>query len=122
MLEIDHHAETNHNGGQLQFGPEGDLYIGVGDGGSEGDPHNYGQNTDVLLGKILRIAPLPGGGYAIPPGNPFAKAAGHRGEIWAYGLRNPWRFSFDRKTGDLDHRRRGAGQVRGDRLRPPRRR
>ena len=101
VLTIDHHAETNHNGGQLGFGPEGDLYIGVGDGGSEGDPHDYGQNTDVLLGKVLRISPLAGGGYAIPPGNPFAKAAGHRGEIWAYGLRNPWRFSFDRKTGDL---------------------
>ena len=101
VLTIDHHAETNHNGGQLGFGPEGDLYIGVGDGGSEGDPHDYGQNTDVLLGKVLRISPLAGGGYAIPPGNPFAKAAGHRGEIWPYGLRNPWRFSFDRKTGDL---------------------
>ncbi len=101
VLTIDHHAETNHNGGQLQFGPEGDLYIGVGDGGSEGDPHNYGQNTDVLQGKILRIAPGADGGYSIPPGNPFAHGAGHRPEIWAYGLRNPWRFSFDRKTGDL---------------------
>jgi glucose/arabinose dehydrogenase len=101
VLTIDHHAETNHNGGQLQFGPEGDLYIGVGDGGSEGDPHNYGQNTSSLLGKLLRIAPLPGGGYAIPAGNPFAKQAGRRPEIWAYGLRNPWRFSFDRVTGDL---------------------
>ena len=101
VLNIDHHAETNHNGGQLQFGPEGDLYVGVGDGGNEGDPHNYGQNTDVLLGKLLRIAPLAGGGYAIPPGNPFAKTPGRRPEIWAYGLRNPWRFSFDRATGDL---------------------
>jgi glucose/arabinose dehydrogenase len=101
VLTIDHHTQTNHNGGQLQFGPDGDLYVGVGDGGSEGDPHNFGQNTGVLLGKLLRIAPRPGGGYAIPAGNPFAAAAGRRAEIWAYGLRNPWRFSFDRRTGDL---------------------
>jgi glucose/arabinose dehydrogenase len=101
VLTIDHHTESNHNGGQLQFGPDGDLYIGVGDGGSEGDPHNYGQNTDVLLGKLLRISPRSGGGYTIPEGNPFAGAGGHRAEIWAYGLRNPWRFSFDRTTGDL---------------------
>ncbi len=101
VLTIDHHTESNHNGGQLQFGPDGDLYIGVGDGGNEGDPHNYGQNTGVLLGKVLRIAPRPGGGYAIPAGNPFAHQAGRRPEIWAYGLRNPWRFSFDRSTGDL---------------------
>lgn len=101
VLTINHHSETNHNGGQLQFGPDGDLYIGVGDGGSEGDPHNFGQNTRVLLGKLLRIAPHPGGGYTIPPGNPYAKGSGRRREIWAYGLRNPWRFSFDRRTGDL---------------------
>ena len=101
VLTIDHHAETNHNGGQLQFGPEGDLYVGVGDGGSEGDPHDYGQNTDVLLGKVLRISPSPDGGYTIPAGNPFANKPGHRAEIWAYGLRNPWRFSFDRRTGAL---------------------
>jgi glucose/arabinose dehydrogenase len=101
VLTIDHHSETNHNGGQLQFGPDGYLYIGVGDGGSEGDPHNYGQNTGVLVGKLLRIAPLPGGGYKIPHDNPYASRAGGRPEIWAYGLRNPWRFSFDRRTGDL---------------------
>ncbi len=101
VLTIDHHAETNHNGGQLQFGPDGDLYIGVGDGGSEDDPHNYGQNTGVLVGKLLRIAPRAGGGYTIPASNPFAHRAGRRAEIWAYGLRNPWRFSFDRRTGDL---------------------
>jgi glucose/arabinose dehydrogenase len=101
VLTIDHHAETNHNGGQLQFGPDGDLYIGVGDGGSEDDPHNYGQNTGVLVGKVLRIAPRPAGGYTIPASNPFAHQAGRRAEIWAYGLRNPWRFSFDRRTGDL---------------------
>jgi glucose/arabinose dehydrogenase len=101
VLTIDHHEFTNHNGGQLAFGPDGDLYIGVGDGGSEGDPNNNGQNTDSLLGKILRIDPSPGGGYTIPSGNPFAGQPGHRAEIWAYGLRNPWRFSFDHKAGSL---------------------
>jgi hypothetical protein len=101
VLTIDHQSETNHNGGQLQFGPDGDLYIGVGDGGSEGDPHNYGQNIRVLVGKILRIAPRPGGGYMIPPGNPYGRGSRGRREIWASGLRNPWRFSFDRRTGDL---------------------
>jgi len=101
VLEIGHHPYTNHNGGQLAFGPEGDLYIGVGDGGSEDDPEDNGQNTDTLLGKILRIDPSTGGGYTIPPGNPFAGQSGKRAEIWAYGLRNPWRFSFDRSTGDL---------------------
>jgi glucose/arabinose dehydrogenase len=101
VLTIDHHTESNHNGGQLQFGPDGDLYIGVGDGGSEDDPHSFGQNTGVLLGKVLRIAPRPNGGYTIPTGNPFVHRAGRRPEIWAYGLRNPWRFSFDRRTGDL---------------------
>jgi glucose/arabinose dehydrogenase len=101
VLTIDHHLYTNHNGGQLAFGPDGDLYIGVGDGGSEGDPDNNGQNTDTLLGKILRIEPSPDGGYTIPPGNPFVGQPGRRAEIWAYGLRNPWRFSFDRVTGDM---------------------
>ncbi len=101
VLSIEHHLYPNHNGGQLQFGPDGYLYLGVGDGGSEDDPLGNGQNTDVLLGKLLRIAPKPGGGYAIPAGNPFVGQAGKRAEIWAYGLRNPWRFSFDRKTGSL---------------------
>jgi glucose/arabinose dehydrogenase len=101
ILRIAHHEFSNHNGGQLAFGPEGDLYIGVGDGGSEGDPHSNGQNTDTLLGKILRIAPSVAGGYTIPSGNPFAGQAGKRPEIWAYGLRNPWRFSFDSTTGDM---------------------
>jgi glucose/arabinose dehydrogenase len=101
VLAIEHHLYPNHNGGQLQFGPDGYLYLGVGDGGSEGDPLGNGQNTDVLLGKLLRIAPKPGGGYTIPAGNPFVGQAGKRAEIWAYGLRNPWRFSFDRKTGAL---------------------
>ncbi len=101
LLTIDHHKYTNHNGGQLAFGPEGDLYIGVGDGGSEDDPEDNGQNTDTLLGKILRISPSANGGYTIPDSNPFAGQTSRRGEIWAYGLRNPWRFSFDRTTGDL---------------------
>jgi glucose/arabinose dehydrogenase len=101
VLTIDHHKFSNHNGGQLAFGPEGDLYIGVGDGGSEDDPDNNGQNTDTLLGKILRIKPSNAGGYTIPSGNPFVGRSGRRPEIWAYGLRNPWRFSFDRSTGDL---------------------
>jgi glucose/arabinose dehydrogenase len=101
VLRIAHHEFSNHNGGQMAFGPEGDLYVGVGDGGSEGDPHDIGQSTDTLLGKILRIAPSAAGGYTIPSGNPFAGQAGKRPEIWAYGLRNPWRFSFDRATGDM---------------------
>ncbi|HTA35939.1 MAG TPA: PQQ-dependent sugar dehydrogenase [Solirubrobacteraceae bacterium] len=101
LLRIDHETNDNHNGGQLAFGPEGDLYIGVGDGGSEDDPEGNGQNTDTLLGKILRIAPTAAGGYTIPHGNPFADRPGKRAEIWAYGFRNPWRFSFDRATGDL---------------------
>jgi glucose/arabinose dehydrogenase len=101
LLVIPHSAQNNHNGGQLQFGPDGDLYIGVGDGGSEGDPDKNGQNLTVLLGKILRINPQPDGKnqYTIPYDNPFAKQPGARGEIWAYGLRNPWRFSFDTLDG-----------------------
>jgi glucose/arabinose dehydrogenase len=101
----------NHNGGDLVFGPDGDLYIGLGDGGSGGapDPNGNGQNLGVLLGKMLRIEPrlpngsLPPGGapYAIPQDNPFVDRTGARPEIWAYGLRNPWRYSFDRGTGDL---------------------
>ena len=92
----------NHNGGQLAFGPDGYLYIGVGDGGSEGDPLNNGQSTTNLLGKILRIDVENGvSPYAIPADNPFVGQAGYLPEIWAYGLRNPWRFSFDRLTGDL---------------------
>jgi glucose/arabinose dehydrogenase len=98
------HPRDNHNGGQLQFGPDGYLYIGTGDGGGAGDPDDNGQNLNVLLGKLLRINPLPGTGgaqYTIPPDNPFVGEAAARPEIWAYGLRNPWRFSFDRATGDL---------------------
>ncbi len=95
---------ANHNGGQLAFSPvDGYLYIGMGDGGSGGDPQNYGQRTDQLLGKMLRIDVETGNPvtYTIPPGNPFTQAAGYRPEIWALGVRNPWRFSFDRATGDL---------------------
>ncbi|GIV80010.1 MAG: glucose dehydrogenase [Litorilinea sp.] len=92
---------TNHNGGHLTFGPDGYLYVGLGDGGSGGDPFNAGQRTDTLLGKILRIQVGATGSYTIPTDNPFAQVAGSRDEIWAYGLRNPWRFNFDRLTGDL---------------------
>lgn len=93
---------SNHNGGQIAFGPDGFLYIGMGDGGSGGDPQNNAQNPSTLLGKMLRIDAESGvSPYAIPPSNPFAGAGGTRGEIWASGLRNPWRFSFDRLTGDL---------------------
>ncbi|HEY6584992.1 MAG TPA: PQQ-dependent sugar dehydrogenase [Gaiellaceae bacterium] len=97
------HPRSNHNGGQLQFGPDGFLYIGIGDGGGGGDPDRNGQNLGALLGKILRIDPRAAGGaaYTVPQSNPFVGQAGVRGEIWAYGLRNPWRFSFDRETGDL---------------------
>jgi uncharacterized protein (TIGR03437 family) len=92
----------NHNGGRLAFGPDGYLYAGFGDGGSGGDPQNNGQNLGAWLGKILRFDPESGTApYAIPPTNPFVNDARARPEIWAYGLRNPWRFSFDRETGDL---------------------
>ena len=99
LLTIDQPYE-NHNGGQLQFGPDGYLYIGMGDGGSQADPQGNGQNTDALLGKILRLDVDNGLPYAIPADNPFVNGGG-RLEIWAYGFRNPWRFSFDRLTGDM---------------------
>ncbi|MFA5569115.1 MAG: PQQ-dependent sugar dehydrogenase [Trueperaceae bacterium] len=92
---------SNHNGGQLAFGPDGYLYLGLGDGGSGGDPQGNGQNLGVLLGKLLRLDVSGDKGYKVPPSNPFVATAGARSEIWAYGLRNPWRFSFDRETGDL---------------------
>ena len=92
---------ANHNGGGLVFGPEGYLYAGLGDGGSGGDPFGNGQNLGVRLGKILRVDVSAAAPFAIPPDNPFASRAGALPEIWAYGLRNPWRFSFDRGTGDL---------------------
>ncbi|MEO8383355.1 MAG: PQQ-dependent sugar dehydrogenase [Acidobacteriota bacterium] len=92
---------ANHNGGELRFGPDGYLYIGMGDGGSGGDPGNRAQNPGILLGKMLRIDVDAGDPYAIPPSNPFVGVAGTRPEIWALGLRNPWRFTFDRETGAL---------------------
>jgi glucose/arabinose dehydrogenase len=95
------HSNFNHKGGQLQFGRDGMLYAGFGDGGGGGDPDRNAQDLGELLGKIVRIDPKPGGGYRIPPDNPFRGRAGARGEIFAYGLRNPYRFSFDRATGDL---------------------
>src|SRR3954462_10063582 len=111
VLGIPHDQQSNHNGGQLQFGPDGYLYVGAGDGGSGGDPAGNGQNLtssdppvinsvnhNPLLGKLLRIDPRSRSPYAIPPGNPFPAPAA---EVFAYGLRNPWRFSFDRETGDL---------------------
>lgn len=94
----------NHNGGMLAFGADGYLYIGTGDGGSGGDPYGNGQSTDTLLGKILRIDVDSGDPYAIPDGNPFVgqlPEVPHKPEIWDIGMRNPWRFSFDRATGDL---------------------
>jgi glucose/arabinose dehydrogenase len=110
VLTIPHSTYSNHNGGQLAFGPDGYLYAGIGDGGSGGDPDNHGQSLNTLLGKVLRIdvegnncvqnPPKPQN-YCIPGSNPFISTAGARPEIWAFGLRNPWRFSFDRLTGDL---------------------
>jgi len=110
LITIPHPSQANHNGGDLIFGPDGYLYAGTGDGGGGGDPFENGQNINALLGKILRIDvnsdDFPsdtGRNYAIPPTNPFATAAPGAGahEVWDYGLRNPWRFSFDRATGDL---------------------
>jgi glucose/arabinose dehydrogenase len=92
---------ANHNGGQVLFGPDGYLYIMLGDGGSSDDPGGRGQSLADLLGSILRVEPLDGGGYAVPPDNPFVSTAGARPEIWSYGLRNPWRADFDPATGDL---------------------
>jgi glucose/arabinose dehydrogenase len=102
LLVMDDFA-GNHNGGALAFGPDGGLYIATGDGGGAGDPEGTGQRLDTLLGKILRIGVDPEGDrpYGIPDGNPFAGQSDALPEIWHLGLRNPWRFSFDRGTGDL---------------------
>lgn len=126
LLIFPHPNQANHNGGQIAFGPDGYLYIGTGDSGGSGDPYENAQDLDSLLGKILRIdvegvsvasVPVPTPGpyslylplimksdglpYLIPPDNPFRSDPDALDEIWAYGLRNPWRFSFDRSTGDL---------------------
>jgi len=99
LLRIEQPFE-NHNGGLVLYGPDGLLYIGTGDGGSAGDPMGNAQDLSTLLGKILRIDPTPAAGdpYRVPGSNPFADEQGARGEIYSYGLRNPWRFSFDRET------------------------
>jgi glucose/arabinose dehydrogenase len=105
LLTITHEKADNHNGGQLQFGPEGNLFISTGDGGGGDDEFHNAQalegKPEALLGKILRIAPLLGGGYAVPAGNPFPSAPPPFNTIWSYGLRNPYRFSFDRVTGAI---------------------
>ncbi len=100
VIEIGHPVNSNHNGGQLQFGPDGFLYLATGDGGSGGDPDGNAQSPESLLGKLLRIDPTAKAGYRSPPSNPFVGGAG-RDEIYATGLRNPYRFSFDSQSGDL---------------------
>lgn len=100
LLTIPHPSATNHNGGMLAFGPDGCLYAGPGDGGGEGDPFKNGQNLKVRLGKLLRVDPSTGGACTFGTANPFSGAGGDP-LIWSLGLRNPWRFSFDRLTGDL---------------------
>jgi glucose/arabinose dehydrogenase len=95
------HFRFNHKGGQLQVGPDGMLYAGFGDGGGGGDPDENAQNLGRILGKLIRIDPRPNGGYDIPSSNPFRGRSGARGEVYAYGLRNPYRFSFDRRRGHL---------------------
>jgi glucose/arabinose dehydrogenase len=103
LLTIEHRQFNNHNGGGLLVDKAGLLYIAVGDGGSGGDPNGNAQRLDTLLGKLLRIDPTPTASmpYSIPPSNPFTKTPGARPEIYAYGLRNPWRFSIDSQTDDL---------------------
>ena len=101
IITIPHPGATNHNGGNIAFGPDGHFYMAVGDGGDAGDPPNNAQNKNVLLGKMLRIDPNPiSGSYDIPTDNPYVDAKG-ADEIWARGLRNPWRWSFDKDTDDL---------------------
>jgi glucose/arabinose dehydrogenase len=100
VLRVPHHR-FNHKGGQLQVGPDGMLYAGFGDGGGGGDPDENAQNLGRMLAKMIRIDPRPDGGYSIPPDNPFRNRSGALPEIYAYGLRNPYRFSFDRRTGSL---------------------
>ena len=95
VLSVPHPTNNNHNGGLAVFGPDGMLYLGIGDGGGGGDPAGNAQNLNVLLGKLLRLNVDVAGPYAIPPDNPFVNQSPRRGEIWAYGLRNPWRYTFD---------------------------
>jgi glucose/arabinose dehydrogenase len=109
---------ANHNGGMVAFGPDGYLYVGLGDGGSAGDPWGNGQNRGALLGKLLRLSVDGDEPYSLPPDNPFVAESGARGEIWAYGLRNPWRFSFDRATGELYIGDVGQGQYEEIDLQP----
>jgi glucose/arabinose dehydrogenase len=101
LLTLAHPGAGNHNGGSINFGPDGYLYINTGDGGGGGDPNENAQNLGSFLGKQLRIDVNSGSPYGIPPGNPFDGVGGARREIWSYGLRNPWRFTFDRQTGDM---------------------
>src|SRR5690606_9913273 len=100
VLSVDQ-PETNHNGGQIAFGPDGMLYIGMGDGGGGGDPDGNGQDLATLLGDLLRLDVRSALPYTIPPDNPYAESTTARPEIWASGLRNPWRFSFDVQGGML---------------------
>ena len=100
VIRVPHHR-FNHKGGQLQVGADGMLYAGFGDGGGGGDPDENAQNLSRLLGKLIRIDPRAGGGYSIPASNPFRSRSGARPEVYAYGLRNPYRFSFDRRRGSL---------------------
>src|SRR3954462_7209806 len=101
IITIPHSQFSNHNGGLVSFGPDGMLYAGVGDGGSGGDPHGNGQNFNSLLASLIRLDVDHGDPYAIPADNPFVNQTGKRGEVWAKGLRNPWRYSFDAATGLL---------------------
>jgi glucose/arabinose dehydrogenase len=100
VMRVPHHR-FNHKGGQIQFGPDGRLYAGFGDGGGGGDPDENGQDLGARLGKLARFTPRPNGGFSVPRDNPFRNRSGARPENYAYGLRNPYRFSFDRRTGDL---------------------
>lgn len=109
VLAVDQ-PDTNHNGGLMAFGPDGMLYVGLGDGGGSNDEFGNGQDSTTLLGSILRIDVDGETTYAIPDDNPFVNVPGARPEIWGYGLRNPWRFSFDRGTGDLYIADVGQGQ------------
>ena len=100
ILSIPHPQYANHNAGDIIFGSDKNLYVSTGDGGGAGDPFGNAQNLGSLRGKILRITPNPSGGYTVPADNPFVRTQGAKAEIWHYGLRNPWRWSFDRSNGD----------------------